>query len=216
MLLLFYAYQEPRSQVFAFNISLLITIAGLFWFPAFILLPLFWYGLHCLQGMNIRSFFATLLGTYTVYFVLFSWAVYINDLNFVATFFPDWETFIRFDFPDWSLHQTISLGFILFLFIISSFQFLVSGETDRVRTKVFLEYLFIFSLCLFLLLPVFSTWTAQWESLLFVPLSLLFARYFSISTGKKTIGLFLFTILFFLGMTVGNFIDIDWKSLYPF
>lgn len=202
LLQLFYSYQESQVQVWAYNISILISIAAIFWFPVFALIPLVWYGLSYFQSLNARSFFATLLGVCTVAFVLTGWAVYTNDAAFLAGLLPDWQLFTHFALPDWELPQYILAGFIAFLFIISSLQLIMPGKTDRIRTKFFLEYLFVFALILFLLLAAFPIWLVQWEALLFVPLAFLFARFFTVSSKKRMVWTLLVSLLFLLGLAV--------------
>ncbi|MDR1369347.1 MAG: DUF6427 family protein, partial [Dysgonamonadaceae bacterium] len=74
LICLFASYQKPNSQLNALNIGLILTLCSFVWPPVWFLFPLFWYGFYEFQCLNIKTFFASIIGIITVYLFAFVWA----------------------------------------------------------------------------------------------------------------------------------------------
>lgn len=201
---LFRSYQDLYSQGRTFVLSLFISLGSLLWFPFLLVFPVIWYGMSRFQSLSFRSFFATLLGFVFVYLLAFSWSVWQKDLSLFVAFFPQGSDFFQFGLAQLPLSEYIFVGFIGFVLIFFVAFLYRPGTSEKIRTKLSLEFLFILSIVALILSFIFPAWEKQWTSLLFVPLSFLYAYLFTLSNGKKMIWLFLFTLFFLLLATVFN------------
>jgi hypothetical protein len=197
---LFATYQKPESQIHAFNISLLLTSGSFIWPPLLFFFPLFWYGMYRFRSLNIRTFFAGLMGFIMIYLFIFTWSILKNDLNIFLNSFPGIHNLWNIHLVDFSLKEWIISGFIAVLFILSGVKIFMSGIAEKVRAMTTLGYLYVFSILIFTSFLFQSKWEKEWILILYIPVSFLIAHFFTLSYKNGTIGLFFFTIAFFIGM----------------
>ena len=70
------SYQQYRkSSVNAFQFSVLIAVAGLFYVPALALIVIWWFGLSAIGNFSLRAFFSSLFGVILVYWIMFAFYV---------------------------------------------------------------------------------------------------------------------------------------------
>ncbi len=202
LLFLMDSYQNPDSQKNALNISLILTITSLLWVPLLFFFPLIWYGFYRFRCLNFKTFFSSLIGILIVYFFIFSWSIYKNEWSIFFEHLPHKEDFLVIQ-PLAINIQDISVFAVLFiLFIFSGYRIYGSGFSEKIRTSTFLHYLYLISICIFILLLLQSEWKFTWALILYIPLSFVLSHYFTLSTKKITSWLLLFTFAFFLGMYV--------------
>jgi hypothetical protein len=197
---LFSSYQNPRSQINSFNIALLLTVGSFCWTPLLLFFPLFWFGMNRFRNLNLKTFFAGLIGFILVYLFIFTWSVYKGNWDFFLNNLPDFRTLLTVDSINFSLREGICMGFVALLFIISASKALLSDISEKTRTRITLNYLAAFFLVVFILLLFRSEWKSEWLLILYAPISLLIAHFFTFTNKKGFIWLFLFSIVFFLGM----------------
>jgi hypothetical protein len=198
---LFDSYNNTQSQQNAFNISVLLTVGSLYWAPMLFLFLLFWAGMLQFRSLNLKTFIASFLGFVIVYLFLFTWSVYKDDWSIFLNYINRYKAIV--DTQYWgvrSVHPTewIRGGFIVILFFLSMWRILVSGISEKVRVRTFLDYLFIFPLIIFILVFFQNEGKKEWILISFVPVSLLIAHFFTFTFKNWASWLFLFTILFFL------------------
>lgn len=199
--LLFHTYQNQKSQGISFCISAILTCGSLWWQSNLLLLPLFWYGFYRFQSLNSRTFFAAVLGILCIYLFLFSWCIYIDDLQAFVAFLPDSGLF-RLRLFDFNLQELLILGYIALLFILSLVNIYFIGISEKVKTVSFLTYLLVFSFVVFIFFMLFNQWDKKWASIFYMSISLPVSHYFTMVKKSSTVWLIFATILFFLGMFV--------------
>jgi hypothetical protein len=198
--LLFKSYHNPQSQILAFNISLILTLAHFLWEPVLLFFPLFWYGMYRFRSLNFRTFFACIVGFLVIYLFLFAWSIYQDDIDFFLNVLPNLGTWLHIHPFQFVLREFIIIAFLLFLFILSGTKIFLSDISEKIKTIEYLRYLFTFALITFAFLVLQSEWKKECILILYLPLSLLFAHFFTLARRKISIWLLLLSIVFFIAM----------------
>jgi len=203
--ILFDTYQKPWSQRNALNISLALTLGSFYWVPLLLFFPLVWYGMYKLKSLNVRTFFASLMGVGAVCLFLFAWSVYKNDWAVFIQMLPDLSALWEFRFPlSMDLKDVITNILLGILFILSVTKIFMASVPEKVQTRAFLGYLTALAVAFSILFLVQNQWGQEWLLILYVSLSLLFAHYFTLSQNLYALWLFLLVIVFFLLRFVGE------------
>lgn len=195
---LFSSYQKTSSQKEALNIGLLIAIISMFWLPALILFPLFWYGMYKFKSFNLKTFAATLTGLFIVYLFVFSWSVYIEDLEFFTGKFSYENTLAEISLLSRGIEDWLVIGLLVILLVLSGINLFMAGISEKIRAITTLSFLYFFSFIVFILSLIGKDVENNWILILYIPLSYLFAHYFTLTTQKWTSWLFVFSVLFFI------------------
>jgi len=214
LLLLFDTYQNSLSQPKALNIALVLTLGSFYWTPLLLFFPLFWYGMYRVKSLNFKTFFASVLGFAVVCLFLFAWSIYRDDcgifmlklLNLCAL----WD--FRFP-PSVGINELVADVFLGVLFIISVITIFMSRVAEKAQARTFLGYLSILTIVVFILSLGQPQWEIEWMLILYVPLSLLLAHYFTLSQRLSAFWLFLLTVLYFLSMYALQWIFLDWNFI---
>ena len=201
LLFLFDTYQNPLSQRNALNISLVLALGSFYWPPLLFFFPVFWYGMYWVKSFNLKTFFATLLGLAVVYLFLLAWSVYKNDWAVFMQVMPDWSVLWDFRFPhSASIEESATNIFLFILFVLSVFNIFMVGVAEKAQARTFLGYLSQLTVVVSILFLSQNQWGTEWLLILYVPLSIVLAHYFTLSQKPGTMWLLLLTILFFLLM----------------
>ena len=197
--ILFDTYQNPLSQRSVLNISLVLTLGSFYWPPLLWFFPLLWHGMYQLKSLNIRTFFASLMGLAVVGLFLFAWSVYKNDWLVFIQIVPDFRALWDFRIPSLaSIKETVTNIFLVIMFTLAVFNIFIVGVAEKAQARTFLGYLSVLTVAVSILFLGQNQWEKEWLLILYVPLSIVLAHYFTLSQRLSTVWLFLLTVLFFL------------------
>ncbi|GHT04661.1 hypothetical protein AGMMS49525_11260 [Bacteroidia bacterium] len=205
---LFMIYQQSKSQLSAFNISILLTLGSFLWTPVLYFLPLFWIGMYLFKSLNLRSFFASWMGFALVYFLIFTWSIVKNDPTIFIAALPTFDTQWNLDFELFSLCEWVITAYLTFLFILAGGKIFMSGISEKVRTITILSYLYFFAIVVFFFFLLQTTTNYGWQLITYIPITLLIAHYFTLSIRKWKSWLFVFTILVFIAALIDYYISL--------
>jgi hypothetical protein len=196
---LFQSYHNPLSQWNILSISSILTLGSFYWAPLLLTFPLFWQGMYRFQVLNRKNCMACLTGIAMIFLFLFAWSVYKNDLTIFERTLSGWSAAydFRFGFP--SIRGWVKIAFLIFLLTLSGIRIFTAGVSEKMQTTNILYFLFMLTGILFFALLLQSQWTPEWLLILYIPISLLVAHYFTHSSKENELRLFLLTIFFFLG-----------------
>ncbi|MDR2843642.1 MAG: hypothetical protein LBV57_03225 [Candidatus Symbiothrix sp.] len=192
-------YQNPNSQLAAFNIALLLTLGSFYWPPLIVFFPLVWFGMFRFRSLNIKSFVAFLLGFLLVFLFLITWSIYSKDnisLFLDELFQYDALRYVQY-FP-FELRESIVIGFLLLLFVLSGFKIFMADISEKVKSITILSWFFIFTLVVLVFYIIQYQFVKEWGLILHIPFAFLLSHYFSSPNNRGNSWLFLFTILFFV------------------
>ena len=199
LVLAFKNYHNQGAQVSSFNISLILTIGGIFcWQALLAFIPLFWVGFWWFRSFNVRTFFASLLGIFTVYLFLFAWCLYDHNLTYFYEKIPHIKEissviWIELQWFDW-----IVVAYFIFLLVLSAIDIFMLGFSEKIRTTLFFKFLYLLVIALFIFACFFDFMTNDIQTIIYFSIAFISGFYFAISENKLATYLLIFTILFFI------------------
>ncbi|MDD2799422.1 MAG: hypothetical protein PHV20_12590 [Bacteroidales bacterium] len=148
---LFTSYQQHRAEKQAFDIALFLSLASMLWLKTILLLPVFWMGMYMMKTFNLRSFAASLIGIITPYWFAFFYFAYIQDYTPLLNHFTSMIDFHLIDITVTPIYTWIHLGITLMATLFSIGHTIFSSFTDKIRTRSYLNFLFIVLLSSYIL-----------------------------------------------------------------
>ncbi|MDR1632939.1 MAG: hypothetical protein LBR97_08725 [Dysgonamonadaceae bacterium] len=197
-LFLFNAYQKSDSQLNAFNISLILVLCSFFQPQLLLFLPIFWIGFYWFRSFNLRVFLASLTGIVAVYWIIFAWSIYWDDWRIFLVTLPKPGKIFFVSELHLSDFELISFGVILLVLIFAGLNLFVLSISEKVKTISFLKYMYVSSFIFLFLAFVQSEYRSYWESVSYIPVSLILAHYFTLTNklyAKILMLLFIFLLL---------------------
>lgn len=192
--LLFSAYQRLQSSKQLFYSFLLAGTGSL------ILPQITWLALVLLIGasvsraLNVRSFFAALMGWSVPYWFLFGHAFWYDKIELFYQPFIELTTFCPIDFTLFAHWELAMLGYTFVLFLISSIHSFVLSYKDKIRTRVHLRFFILLNFCLYLFVALQPVHCLDLLPLLLVGVSILTSHMF-ILTNNKASNILLISVL---------------------
>lgn len=187
-----------------FDASVLLAIASLFQCKAVFLLPVFWLIMGVLQVFSFRTFFASLLGVFTVYWMIAGVSFLFENFSFLRGQLTGLFSFDRVDFSTFTPAELAYTSFMVILMISAMFSFLPRQNMDKLRTRNYLNSILLLWFSV-LALWFFSNNDMGLLLLLFSLSSLMAAHFFSLidTIFSRTV----FIIYIVLSITVYFMID---------
>lgn len=187
---LFSSYQLLRAEKQAFDIALLLSLATLFWVKTIYLLPIFWMGMYMMKTLNMRSLAASFIGILTPYWFAFFYFAYIDNyqplLNHLFSLIDfQWINLWGAPLYTW-IHLSITL--VATLFAIGNTVF--STFTDKIRTRSYLNFLFLFLLSSYALFVIDFGKSGTAVQLIYLISAFLISHLFASVRGRFTSLLF--------------------------
>lgn len=203
---LFRSYQKEFSQGDLFNASVLFALAALLSPKLYLLFPFVWIGASMFMSLHPRSFIATLIGGGIPHALLFSYSFYTGEpglpaqqLEAITSFRP-----LGFDLPA----ETVApLLFLFALYVMSATHCLSTHYNDRIQTRIYLQFILLFSLGLFVLIGLQPDQLTLLLPFLVMQVSLLAGHFFVLSHNRLS------NILFIANLAILAllFVTLLWK-----
>lgn len=190
------SYQYHHSHRFAYQFSALIAIAGIFQIHALLIVPLWLIGLSAMGRINFRSFIASIFGIILVFWIVFVFYVFGDNITgFIDPFkgltdIYDFTQTPTFSVPQWGFIGTM----LLFLF------FIITADIKQItRERSFTKKVLIFSISvilLSLLLQIlYLTHTFIWIYIIIAFLSIIAAHFYADTTFRLEILSYFFVLM---------------------
>jgi hypothetical protein len=197
---LFSAYQKPDSQLNALNISLILVLGSFFRPQLLLFFPISWVGFYWFRSFNLRVFLASLTGIIAVYLIIFAWSIYRDDWRVFLAALPKPEEVFYASELHLSNYEWIGFGIIFLVLIFAGLNLFVLSISEKVRTVSFLKYMYVSSFIFLLLALVQNEYRSCWESIAYIPVSLILAHYFTLTNKLHVKILMLFFIFSLLAL----------------
>jgi len=190
------SYQNPKSQINALNISLLLSLGSLLWTPLLFLFPVFWLGFYHFQCFNGRVFLANLTGFVVVYLFIFTWSILQGDKNIFLSLLPHFDAFV-IRTPDLTIFEWVTYGVLLLIYLFVGLYLYIFNISEKAGTITILSYFYLSTFIIFIFFILQSEYKSSWGLIISIPLAFLTAHFFSRSN-KRSIHylLWLFFLLF--------------------
>jgi hypothetical protein len=199
MLELFKGYQDGMTPNSAYKALFLLGLGSLFWVHILWLLPLFWYGMYQFRLLNLRNIIASLLGIFTLYWMILGVCMWKQDYSIITTAVQDLTAF-NTDLPV-ELLQVERLAMPLVVFLLMAF-FTLYLRFHKfevgLRTRQFVLFLSAIAKYLIPFFILFENEQSGFLGLFNMPLSLLFTCFCVWADRKHATLFYVIFILFFL------------------
>ncbi|KAA6344308.1 hypothetical protein EZS27_008044 [termite gut metagenome] len=197
---LFESYQQHKSSGYLFHSALFTGIGSVFYPQLTYFIPVLIVGAYSFRSLNIRSFFALLIGWSVPYWFLFGYAFPAQNMNLFYQPFIELVNFqsVRFDyFQTWEL---ITLGYIFCLCIISAVHSYITSFRDKIRTRLYLRFFILLTACIFLFIFLQPAQYVNLLPLLLVGTSILVGHLYVLSNNETAAGFFLISMIVSLSL----------------
>ncbi|WP_291529369.1 hypothetical protein [Bacteroides sp. UBA939] len=189
LFMLFKSSQHPYPASNLFY-SFLCIGAGSLLFPQLTMfVPVFWIGAYNFQALTFRSFLGSLIGWSLPYWFLLGYTYCSDNMELFYQPFMELVSFRPVTLQSLPLWEIATLGYLLFLFVISSVHCLVAGYKDKIRTRSYLYFLIFLSVCIFVYILLQSTLSLLLLPLLLICISIL-TGHFVVLTNSRASNLF--------------------------
>lgn len=191
---LFRTFESDNKVTSLFHSFLFLAIAILLDPHFLIFLPLFWLGMFLFNAQSGKSFFATLLGLVTPYWLLLAYAMLQDDFSYFVSFSSSVTTLSPFCYSVLpSLPQLLLMGSILFLTLICALYYLNHTYLDKSRTRTYFYFLLLCQVTFYSAMVIFPLQTILFYALS-LPISALVAAHFFTLTHNRFSNLFFIAI----------------------
>ncbi len=191
---LFKSYQCHRSSAYLFHSFVFMGIGSLLFPQLAFLIPVWLIGAYNLRSLNMRSFFAALLGWIMPYWFLFAHAYYYGEMELFYKPFIDLTRFQPIDFATVPLPDILTAAFLFILYAVSSIHCFVTSYQDKIRTRSYLRFLILIDFCFFVLLVLQPAHIACLLSILPVGVGILVGHLFVLTNNKASYLFFIFSL----------------------
>lgn len=149
---LFKNYESSHPSGYIFHTFLSLSIGSLFFPQLLFFVPIFFIGTFYLRALNIKSFFASLLGLLVPYWGLFCYAFYTNNIELFNAPIQELVHFEHINYSHFPKHVWISWILITTLQLVCSIHYLTISHQDKTRTRTYMSFLIIIGLYTLLIL----------------------------------------------------------------
>jgi len=209
---LFMGYESTKSSTHVFHSFLFLGLGSLVLPQLILFTPLLIIGTIIFRAMNIKSFFASIVGILTPYWILFGYAFYKNEMPLFNNLVKEMFHFYPISYSELQITEIIAGLFSTILLIISSIHYFQVAYLDKTRTRIYLSSL------------AFSGW---WTTIIMVlqpqhlhallPIQLISSAFltghlFTLTRNKFSSLFFIVTFILFIALTIFNL----WMRFFSF
>lgn len=212
LLFLFRSYESPYASGALFQAFFCLGISS-FILPALAwLTPLLYIHTISLRSLNIRSFFAGIIGFTLPYWLLFGYYVWTDDLEAVYPYLMRLFQFQPINYHTLTLTHYVSWSIVLIFSGIYGTLYLRSAFKDKVQTRILLRIFVWMMLWLNLLCVLQPQYFQALLPLMLIPASLISAHYFALTFNRVSHILFNTTLILWVSLCLFNL----WMHFFNF
>lgn len=149
--ILFLIYNTRSNvELYIFNVSIMISLASLFYLPSIVLLFWMWICLAIIKSSNVREWIITIIGIILPYFLLATY-YYLTDslITKFDIYQHEFQDIIKIQIADLGWSEILSIAWLLVIFVFA-INFTNSNKIERnvaIRNKISISYyLFVFAI----------------------------------------------------------------------
>lgn len=210
--LLFQTYQNTYAVLPCFMLFACLGVGSLLLPYVWCFVPLFILAIQVFRALTLRSFFAALVGLLFPYWLLFVYTFSTWQMSFFYEPFVVFGTSLSAGYGAIPRVAWVDLGAYLPVFVVSAVHFIRNDFQDKIRTRVFLYFLFFYVCCCLLLLLLRPQCYAIAISLMQIGCCILVSHFFSLVTNRVCNIFFMVWIVILLLVSICNI----WMPSYNF
>ena len=204
--MLFHCKQHDESPGWVFYGFFCLGLASMVFVQVLYYVPVLWILMaSCLRALNAKTFWASVLGVVTPYWLSGPLFIYFQGTDLVARHFNRlWEFQPIGDYSALGEHEWLAIGWTVLLAIIGIIHYLNSGYQDKIRTRLLHEIFIIIDLVSMVFLALQPQHHQLLLSIMIVNTSPLIAHYMTLTHTWLTNITFHLIILITLAIIVYN------------
>ena len=176
---LYGSYQNPASIGRMFNMMFYLCVGSIVWPYILWFIPVFWIGMYQFRILNVRTFLASLLGFFTVFWFVLGWCVLKHDMTvFVNIVQCLSDIRIIFAAESWLAKLPMFLICGLFMIVLPIYISLQESESS-IRTRHFLSFLLMLGFFSFFLSLFYAFTFVDFECVFYLSASIVASYSFS-------------------------------------
>lgn len=177
---LFASYQRPEPA-FSFRSFLLLSLASLF-FPKLVwFVPLFWQMQWLFRTLSFRSFLASLMAVFTVYWLFAGFAALIGRFPLFLEHVRAMVSFHPGDYLGLDYRKVVTFFFLVLLFVVGSIDNYAHRYLDRVRTRIIYDAICLMGAVVIVLICVQPQYADVLMPLLLMCTAMVFGHFFTLT-----------------------------------
>jgi hypothetical protein len=191
----FNTYKTEGASLNFLDAGLLVSVAGLLYFPALLFFPFLFAVLTVLRPFNWREWTYTVIGL-GLPFIFLTSAYYLADLP-VKDYFRGFTGLFERIGRHYTILQLVMLGYFLVMIGYASYFMVVTISNMKIQArKLFMVFLWLFLFSLAINLAIPGVWM-EMAYFMAVPVAFLFSHYF-VKCRKNWINEILFSLFLIL------------------
>lgn len=191
---LFRSYRSPAPSGSLFASSACLALGSLAVPQLLYLLPCYVWGAYLFQSLNLRSFFALLVGCALPYWFLLAHAYWYGQMELFTAPFLDLARFHPL-FEGLNARRVCLLAYLFVLYAVAAGRFFAKGYEDKIRTRCYLRFFVLTGFFLFVYVVLQPAMGGQVVALLAVCVSILAGHLFVLSRGRAVNVFFIMTLV---------------------
>jgi hypothetical protein len=210
---LWMSYQLVRPEQKIFQAFLYLSLATYFAPKLLWVAVLFFVAMIVqLRALTLRSLLAMLMGLAVGAELMMAWRYLTGQDPYMSDYIRDLTAVTLPDIHNWSTSQLVSIGYVIFFFVIGVLHFSRTNFNDKIRIRMYFYILIVQGFALLALLAL-SPQDFETVSRLFILLSApVLAHYFVLGRGRIVDILFVLSLLLGIAVLVFNL----WSLSYTF
>jgi len=201
---LFKSYQNHYSSAQLFHSFAFLGIGSLAFPQLTFFIPVWFISAYNFQSLNIRSFFAAIIGWSLPFWFLLGHAYYHNEMSLFYKPFHDMITFQSVNYKEVPLTNVIVTGFMFLLYVVSSINSFVTSYQDKIRTRSYLRFFILLNFFIFIFILLQPSHFLCLLSLLLTGSSILAGHLFALTNNRLSNLFFIFTSIAMVALYILN------------
>ena len=187
---LFTSYHDPNNKRNVFNATFVIAIGSLLWIHICWFLPLFWYGMYKFRTLTLQTFLASLMGLAVVYWFVGFYCLWQQNFDMFTIPFDSLYKVRPLSIKGNGWQDWLTIGYMIALMAIASFNILAHEYEDNLRTRQFLSFLILLAISSFALYFLYEQSSEEYLQIACFPSSILIAHLFTVVRNKYVYWMF--------------------------
>ena len=201
---LFKSYQNHYSSAQIFHSFAFLGIGSLAFPQLTFFIPVWFISAYNFQSLNIRSFFAAIIGWSLPFWFLLGHAYYHNEMSLFYKPFHDMITFQPVNYKEVPLTNVIVTGFMFLLYVVSSINSFATSYQDKIRTRSYLRFFILLNFFIFIFILLQPSHFLCLLSLLLTGSSILAGHLFALTNNRLSNLFFIFTSIAMVALYILN------------
>ncbi len=183
LFMLFHCHQRDVSPGWVFYGFFCLGLASMVFVKAIYYVPLLWVLMAtCLRAMTAKTFWASVLGLITPYWLAGPFIIYFKGTDIVAAHFSQLVLFQRLgDYSMLGEHEWLAVGWTALLAIIGIVHYANQGYQDKLRTRLLHEMVIVIDIATFIFLALQPQHYTMLLGVAIANTSLLIAHYLTLT-----------------------------------